>query len=518
MHWFDADLPQAVADDEYESDGRDKRTDSHGHESAQGVKTNLYPDRKRQSVHDEHFGNLKPSRSPARLPSPDDIEAEDRYDYVLHELRTTTRLYQSHVNVKVARQADRNNTDQDNEHVDTRAAICADLRKTRPEMTPTDNQFTLSQLKDLFEPLMRLFDKIPVVLRFLLWLMSQSHPVHYPSICFSVSGHYLSSDLTDKLFDKHAGKSDRIDKLRQQVSHWLSDADLYIDFANLRGRASVPMRTVDPIRADLRFADIVITRLSSSREAGDEHPSYSQDADPDKTGRVARLSGADAAFTIPVCLLPSHGYLAPPPPESSESEDTVPVEFSARASLPAYFSETFLDFAATFSKTFQLVDIEEDEHQEDEDAKDEVQEESKQTTGAEVEDSPTPASPASPNVPTSYSGPTSLSPAKLHRHGFHHYRTKLSQTSPKLASALHLHDNPAQNQKSILQQHPILRHPKSIIQRNVKKTVVEKINGAWCAKWSNKILRKLEDAEGDLGYSGSVQVHVVWGEAVGVMT
>jgi hypothetical protein len=52
----------------------------------------------------------------------------------------------------------------------------------------------------------------------------------------------------------------------------------------------------------------------------------------------------------------------------------------------------------------------------------------------------------------------------------------------------------------------------------VKKSVVEKINGAWCAKWSNKILRQLEDAQGDLGYSGSVQVHVVRGEAVGVMT
>lgn len=387
-------------------------------------------------------------------------------------------------------------------------------------MTPTDNHFTLSQLKDLFRPLKCLFDKIPVVFRFLLWLMSQSHPLRCPSICLSVSGHYLSSNLTNKLFDKHAGKSDRIDQLRQQVSHWLSDSDTYLDFANLRGRSHVPLRTEDPIRVNLRSADIVITRLSSSREAGDEHPSYSQDADPDKTGRVARLSGVDASFTIPSCLLPSHGYLAPPPPESSESKDTVPVEFSARASLPAYFSKTFLDFAATFSKTFQLVDIEEDEQQEDEDAKDEVQEESKETTGAEVEDnSSTPASPNSPTTTTSsYSAPNSPSPAKLHRYGFHHYRTKLSQTSPKLASALHLHDNPAQNQKSILQQHPVLCHPKSIIQRNVKKSVVEKINGAWCAKWSNKILRKLEDAQGDLGYSGSVQVAVVRGEAVGVMT
>jgi hypothetical protein len=44
---------------------------------------------------------------------------------------------------------------------------------------------------------------------------------------------------------------------------------------------------------------------------------------------------------------------------------------------------------------------------------------------------------------------------------------------------------------------------------------VEKVDGAWCAKWSGKVLRKLESAEGDLGYSGSVDVEVVRGEAVG---
>lgn len=510
MHWFDGkvpeDAPQTMPDDEHE--GRDQRIDSHGDESvraaaANSVKTPQFPDRHRQTVHDEHFGDLKPARSPARFPSPDDIEAEDCYDYVLHELRTTTRLYQSHVRVKVARLAQPNNADKDNEDVDTRAAICADLRSTRPAMSPTNNQFTLTQLLDLFEPITRLLDKVPVVLRFFLWLTSQSHPITCPSICFSASGDYLGNDLTDKLFSKHAGKSDRIDKLRQEVAHFLSDADLYADFANLRGRASVPLRTTDPIRADLRSADIVVSRLGSSRDAVSEYKSYTQD--PDTTGRVARLSGADAAFSIPVCLLPSHGYLAPPPPESSESEDTVPVDFSVRATLPALFSETFLNFAATFSKTFQLVDIEEDEQQEDEEAAaDVVSEESKEEEEAELEKKETKSVPTSPKTPSS---PSFDSPAKSHHHGFHHFRTTLSQKSPKFASALHL--DPAQSHKSLAEKHPLLRHPKQILQRSVKKSVVEKIDGAWCAKWSNKVLRKLESAEGDLGYSGQVEVGVV---------
>jgi hypothetical protein len=212
-------------------------------------------------------------------------------------------------------------------------------------------------------------------------------------------------------------------------------------------------------------------------------------------------------------LLPSHGYLAPPPPESSESGDTVPVEFSARASLPAHFSETFLDFVATFSKTFQLLDIKEDEQEEDEEVVGDEAKAEVEVKDSEKEDAPTPASPN-----PSFSASVTNSPTKLHHHGFHHYRAKLSQSSPKLTSALHLdgrdhHSYLApQNQKTFLQQHPLIRHPKQILQRSMKKNVVETINGAWCAKWSNKVLRKLEDAEGDLGYSGKVEVGVMRGD------
>jgi hypothetical protein len=100
VHWFDADLPsnlpETVPDDKHGSDVRDHRIDLHGHESVQAadaVKTRQFPDHYRQTVHDKYFGDLKPFRSPARSPSNNDVEAEDYYAYVLHELRTTTRLY-----------------------------------------------------------------------------------------------------------------------------------------------------------------------------------------------------------------------------------------------------------------------------------------------------------------------------------------------------------------------------------------------------------------------------------------
>lgn len=474
VHWFDGDGPQSVPEDEHASGTQD------GHTGLRRGNSRIFPDRHKQTLYDEHFGSLKPSRPPARFPSDSDVQAEDRYDFILHELRTTTRLYQSHVRVKVARLGQsNNNTTQDNEDVDTRAAICADLRNTRPAMSPPNNCMTLSGLIALFEPITRLLDKMPIFLRLFLWLASQSHPITCPPICFSAAGHYLGDTLTDKLFRKHASKDDRIDRLKQEVSRWLSDADLYVDFADIRGRASVPLFTTDFIRTDLRSADIVVTRLDSSRGAQEKYPSYSK-KDRDTTGRVARLSGGDTAFSIPVCLLPSHGYLAPPPPESSESKDEVPVAFSVRATLPALFSDTFLNFAATFSKTFQLVDIEEDEQQDvagsGEDGKEEGKEDGKGEEGNK-EATPNPSPTKSSSSPSSSLSP---SPAKSHHPSFHHFRTKLSSSSPKLASALHLdgsHDNQHQYHHQILS-HPLFHHPKQVLQRSVKKSVVEKVDGA----------------------------------------
>ena len=511
VHWFDGDAPETVSDRELDSSEPSYRLDH----------SRLFPDRERQKVEDDHFGDLKPSRSPARRPSAGDVEAEDLYDFIMHQLRITTRLYQSHIRVKIARLAQSDNEDQDNEDVDTRAAICADLRNTRPAMSPPNNSFTLSQLIELFQPISHLLEKMPVVLRSLLWLTSQLQPIDCPAICFSAAGHYLGSTITDTIFGQHSEKNDKIDELQKEVSHWLSDADLYLDFASISGLISVPLRTTDRIHADLRSADIVVTRLGAPGDA--QEKGLNLNPGTDDTGRVARLSGFDTAFVIPVCLLPSHSYLAPTRPESSESENTVTVTYSVRATLPAHFSETCLDFAATFSKAFQLLDIQKDEQQEEdeEDAGNNEKGDNKSSAKPEQEAAqdegkqqvPTASSPPetpNPKIPTAVDPSVpSTSPAKPNHHHFHHFRTKLSQTSPKLASALHLNGqqkNPKQHHPFL--QHPVLRHPKQVLQRSVQKSVVEKIDGAWCAKWSNKVLRKLEDAEGDLGYSGGFEVGV----------
>jgi hypothetical protein len=52
--------------------------------------------------------------------------------------------------------------------------------------------------------------------------------------------------------------------------------------------------------------------------------------------------------------------------------------------------------------------------------------------------------------------------------------------------------------------HPV-QHGKHLLHKEVKKTAVDKVDGAWFAKWTNKLLRQLEWLDGDLGYSMEVE-------------
>jgi hypothetical protein len=149
-----------------------------------------------------------------------------------------------------------------------------------------------------------------------------------------------------KLFRSHATNDDRIAELEREISRLLTSADVYIDVNNLRGQSTVPLRTTQDITADVRFADIVLTRTGAEIE---------------NTGRVARNKGIDISFCIPVCLLRAHAYLVPPALTSDvKRANTALVHISARATLPAQFSDAFLSFAATLSKTSQMLDIEVD--------------------------------------------------------------------------------------------------------------------------------------------------------------
>ena len=477
VHWFTGDSPSPEGRREHRADSH---TDSHSDKThspqskrdlikekffpsveessaaseREHVKDRMLPrsgDERRYSESDVNIANV----SGARRPSRGDVEAEQRYDDVLLGLRQSNRLYQSRARVRISHGNGKHQTD---ESPDTRAAVCADLRNTRPPMSTPSGRVPVSKLIEMFEPITRLIDKVPSLLRVTLWLLSQSHPVTCPSICFSACGAYLGDELMNKLFRRHAADDKRIDQLKDQVTNWLSVADVYLDFARVRGRGSVPLRTDNDIRTELSSADVKITRINPRCEG-----QTSKEAD-DNTGRVAWLKGFDTSFTIPTCLLPSHAYLAPLP-ESSDDDDTAPVAMSIRGHLPAHFSEPFLSFAATLSKTSQMLDIEEE-------------------AGLAADDTNSPV-PRSKRLREEHQdGATDDSQdGRSHNSHFQGFRAKISHG--RIGAAI---------------EHPV-QHGKHILHKEAKKTAVDKVDGAWFAKWTSKLLRQLEWLDGDVGYS-----------------
>jgi hypothetical protein len=476
VHWFTGDTPNP--------EGREHRADSHT--DSHSGRTHS-PQSKRDVIKEKFFPSVEESSAASqrdyvkdrilprsederpdvesevhgaekagpRRPSRSDVEAEKRYDDVLLALRQSNRLYQSRARVRLSHGDGKDQTD---ESPDTRAAVCADLRNTRPPMSKPSGRIPISRLITIFKPITRILDKVPSVTRTILSLLSQSHPITCPSICFSACGGYLGDELLNKLFRSHAADDKRIAELKTQVTKWLSAADIYLDFARLRGRGSVPLRTSNDIRAELSSADVIITRVNPKTEG-----QASREAD-ENTGRVAWLKGIDTSFTIPTCLLPAHGYLAPQP-KPSEQDDTAPVAIAIRGHLPAHFNESFLNFAATLSKTSQMVDIEEEAGLANDDANtvvprsDRLEEERKHGKTDSPHDS------------------------NGHSHHFQGFRAKIAHG--RIGAAI---------------KHPVV-HGKHILHKEVKKTAVDKVDGAWFAKWTNKLLKQLEWLDGDVGYS-----------------
>ncbi|KAM0721802.1 hypothetical protein Q7P37_002727 [Cladosporium fusiforme] len=405
---------------------------------------NVHPDID-ADIHSPPDDNIRRNRIKEVLSR--DAEAEERYNRALYELRRTNHLHHCRSQAKNNRTSIDADPTNGSEHC---PLVCSNLRKFKPQKTTAASQITLSRLMELLLPVSRLLDRAPIILRFILWLLSQSHNITCPVVCFSADGRYLGDELLQSLFRKHAADDSRIQELKQEVSSWLSEADLYLDFMSLTGQSTVPILTSNKITAELRSTGVVISRLGTNIV---------------NVGRVAKLSGADASFKIPTRLLPSHASVAPPP--RPDEDDTASVSMSIRASLPAYFSESSLNFAATLSKTSQMLDIEEEAGR--------ASKNKSITSGTDNKDT---------SDSTQDNGDDEQE----------------SRTHRVLDKIPHVHIGAAAK-------HPIDRLKQSL-HKEVKKTAVDKVDGAWFAKWTNKCLEELEWLDGDFGYSTEVPVAI----------
>lgn len=406
-----------------------------------------------------------------------DEDAELRYADVLKDIRAGGGLYQMRERLQ--------NVDRDDEYTDIelRAMLCTELRRTGLSPPQHSRRITTSRLATLF-PEPNLFEYVPSAMRALLWLASHTHPIECPSISVAGSGHWLNSMLSHFIFRRHLTEDQRIRELEREIAEWLSVGEYCVDLANITALGQVPLRSAYNIKSEIRSTNIAVSRI---------------DVETNSSAQMASLAGVDGTFVIPTCLLPNHSHLVPPEPsalevfeatekkkqkeiekrdqaksktasevprtstegsekQSSETqsvneEETVDIDalgilMSIRVTLPAHFDETCLSIAATLSKATQMMDIEES-----------------------IVDPPTPM----------YE--EDIDPTE-------DFRSKFSRRSKRFGSAI---------------KHP-LQTAHGAFHREMRKATVMTVNGAWFAKWTNKILEQLAWLNGDVGYTFEIPV------------
>jgi hypothetical protein len=423
----------------------------------------------------------KPAKDSTRTTALDDEAAASRYAEFVNKIHTSGGLYQTRERLRNAHEGGEYT---EIELIELRAMLCTELRRTG--LTPPEHadRITTSRLATLF-PEPNVFEYVPSAMRALLWLASHTHTIDCPSISVAGSGHWLYDLLSQFIFRHRSTDDQRIRELEREISEWLSVGEYCVDLADITALGQVPIRSMYNIKSEIRSTSIAVSRV---------------DVESDTSTQMASLAGVDGTFVIPLCLLPNHKHLVPPEPtvyelaaaeskrrevaekreqqdakatsettksdtgnvkqRSSEEQsgerpkeeevdlDALGVLMSIRVTLPAHFDESCLSFAATLSKAAQMLDIEES-----------------------IVDPPTPTF------------EEDLDPMD-------NFREKFSKRSKRLGSAM---------------KHP-LQTAHGAFHREMRKATVMRLNGAWFAKWTNKILEQLAWLNGDVGYTFEIPV------------
>lgn len=404
--------------------------------------------------------------------NPADAKADEQYEDMLKQIRTGSAIYE-------ARQHIQNTwTGSDN---DERALVCAHLQKVPSVPHPASQSIRVTTLQQISPPWLRRFlHRLPFLLRLLLMPLSHLHPIRISSICIAGSGGWMTNVLQEHLFKHHGSEDSQIRKLQQKVSSYLASANLCLQLTEVDAIGQVPLSAAFDINNYLQFNDINAHRI---------------EPDTDTVESIIRLGGADASVSVPSFLLPHHEHLLPARPDMRDlqdqqeeadladgkpktvqaekelkkmKQDEVDIHISVHVRLPAWFDQSLLNFIAALVKASKVIDME--TASKDEEAELEADSKSAATSSSN-EDA------AAPRTPTTFKS----------------FASGLRQDMKDGRTGESLKD--------------LARELRQTTKEGMKKAAVQGlVNDGWIAKMVGKIAAKLEQAQGDVGYSGPLSI------------
>ncbi|KAI1339184.1 hypothetical protein F5Y15DRAFT_80944 [Xylariaceae sp. FL0016] len=430
--------------------------------------------------------------------SPDDENARANYDSAISNITQTSTNYIAKCMLQKIAKA-REMSDLLDNDLNLRAAVSAHIHDKPTIAHPPRKSIRLTTLAHNKHPKIKLFlHRLPFLYRLLLNPISYFHPIFIKSLTSTGSGRWFVS-LMKKHFFKHYTSSDaEIRRLEGRISAWLADANFAVGLSDLYCTGHVPMDTDFDIECKFKIADLKAHRTLP------EAVNLTQ---------VIHLGGADATFTLPSFMLPHHEHLMPTKLTDFEEmrllneieeargtpkavqlqqdlkrrqRDETAIKISAHGHLPAMFDQELLNFAAATVKATKVIEVEKGH-------------EALLLKRAETDlrnSVPIASETIAPdNVSTGSTGSTGSNESDRN-------------TTVSVASA------PVSPRSSVSQSNFAGRVNQTFKGMNTKmmdgwrkagvNTVNVVANDRWIARIIGNIMRKLEKAQGDVGYSGII--------------
>ncbi|KAI0186913.1 hypothetical protein F4808DRAFT_336730 [Astrocystis sublimbata] len=304
--------------------------------------------------------------------SPDDKAVRADCDAVIRHISETSTNYLARCDLQRLAK-DRETSDQLDNALTLRAAISAHIHIQPTIAHPPQKSIRLTTLTHNTHPKVKRFlHRLPFLYRLLLNLVSYFHPIFVTSITSTGSGEWFNA-LMKKYFFKHYSSSGaEVRRLQTRIGAWLADANFAVGLSDVYCTGHVPMNTEFDIECKLKIADLKAHRILP--EAAE-------------LSQVIHLGGADCAFTLPSYLLPHHEHLLPSKitdfeemnlQQEIEEEKGTPkavqlqqelgrrqrdegaMKISAHGHLPAIFDQQLLNFAAALVKAMKVIESEKD--------------------------------------------------------------------------------------------------------------------------------------------------------------
>jgi hypothetical protein len=420
--------------------------------------------------------------------SPGEKDANKKYTELVKNIHETSVITNAKRAIREAVRDETKESQVDLDNMDDfRAAICAHIHDSPSIPHPPKKSIRVSTLRKTDYPNVKAFlHRLPFLYRLMLSPICYFHPVKFNSITAAGSGKWFVSLMRQYLFKHYTGQDSEIRRLEARISAWCADANFAVELGQLSSEASFPINTNYNIQCHFKMSDVMAYRALPEAV---------------ELKQVVRLGGADAVLTIPTFLFPHHEHIFPVKstefqlmemeeavrllagsPKAVQAlkdfekckKDETGMQFSAHAHLPAQFHQDLLNFIAAIVKATKV--IESDKSFEEAKVLRELKRVSTMSNDSDVDSV---ASADTSNTTNTTDTNTTVNSEK----GFKNFLKKVD-TGFKDASA-----------KTMVG-----------MRKAGVNTVSAMANDRWIASLVGKITRKLEKAQGEVGYSGEVPI------------